>query len=66
MRQQGGRHTLQARGHGGVLYAHEARNMVVNREQAEVNRAVAALKRAQKAADKVAKPHGLLFSMMQR
>ena len=29
--------------------------MVVDREQAEVNRAAAALKRAQKAADKVAK-----------
>ena len=38
-----------------MLYAHEARNMVVDREQVEVNRAAAALKRAQKAADKVAK-----------
>ena len=38
-----------------MLYAHEARNMVVDREQAEVNRAAAARKRAQKAADKVVK-----------
>ena len=30
---QGGRHTLQRRGRGGVLYAHEASNMVVDREQ---------------------------------
>ena len=44
MRQQGGRHTLQGRGHGGVLYAHEARNMVVDREQAEANRAAAVFK----------------------
>ena len=44
MRQQGGRHTLQGRGHGGALYAHEARNMVVDREQAEANRAAAVFK----------------------
>ena len=54
-RQQGGRHVLQGRGHGGVLCAHEARNILVDREQAEVYRATAALKRAQKAADKVVK-----------
>ena len=43
---------MQGRGHGGVLYAYEARNMV-DKEQAEVNRAATVLKRAQKAADKV-------------
>ena len=51
-RQQGGRHTFQGRGHGGMLYMEEARDMVTDREQAEVNKAAAALKRAQKAADK--------------
>jgi len=54
-RQRGGRHTLQGRGHGGMLYAEEARDMVTDREQAEVNNAAAALKRAQKAADKLVK-----------
>ena len=48
-RRRGVGHTLQGRGHGGVLYAHEARSMVTNREQAEVNKVAAALKRAQKA-----------------
>ena len=55
-RQQGGRYTLQGRGHGGLLYQEEARDMVTDREQMEVNKAAAALKRAQKAADKVGKP----------
>ena len=54
-RQQGGRYTLQGRGHGGLLYQEEARHMVTDREQMEVNKVAAALKRAQKAADKVGK-----------
>ena len=53
-RQQGGRHTLQG-GHGGMLYLEEARDVVTDRELVEVNKAAAALKRAQKAADKVVK-----------
>ena len=48
-RQQGGRHTLQGRSHGGMLYLEEARDMVTDRELVEVNKAAAALKRAQKA-----------------
>ena len=38
-----------------MLYLEEARDMVTDREQVEVNKAAAALKRAQKAADKVVK-----------
>jgi len=38
-----------------MLYAEEARDMVTDREQAEVNKAAAAFKRAQMAADKVVK-----------
>ena len=52
---KGGRHTLQGQGQGGMLYLEEACDMVMDREQVEVNKAAAALKRAQKAADKVVK-----------
>ena len=43
---QQGRHTLPGRGYAGVLYAHEARNMVMDSEQAAVGKPAAALKRA--------------------
>ena len=34
-RQPGGRHTIQGRGHGGALYAHEAGSMVMGRGRAD-------------------------------
>ena len=47
-------------GQGGVLYPHEARNMVVD---IEVNRAAVALKRARKVVDKVVKaPRFAIFN----
>ena len=45
---QQGRHTLPGRGYGGVLYAHEARKIVMDSEQAAVDKPTAALKRAQR------------------